>query len=620
MGASVKAGRSGIGAALWMALVPAAGVVAACTNQASTVQGSAPPTSSDVYSISVVMSTAPASGTSCSPNGTTAYVQSPVSLYTCQAGVWVPVPCLTVGAGAVAYSSASNTLLACVKGQWTQVTLPAGPQGPAGQTGATGAQGPMGTMGVQGDAGPAGPQGPAGPTGATGATGATGPQGPAGANGTPGSQLQITPESPGKNCKAGGQRIDVGYLGADGGLVVQQTAYICNPSPAGTDAGMDSGTCQGMPSNTGILTGTVYAPNALDPLPNVNVYVPTSTVQPFTPGVSCGQCSDELSGSPSVKTTTAVDGTFTLSGVPAAASVPLVIQIGRWRRQVTVPVVACQSNPVPLALTTLPKNRGQGDIPRIAVATGANDALECVLRKIGISDSEFTSPSGGGRVNLFEGSYAGGLTLAPVVMEDQLWSTQAALDAYDAILLSCQGTPIPMATPAVQQNLINYANAGGRVFATHSSYGWLYNDAPFSTTADWDVEQAYPDDQTGSVDQSSAAGQLFAQWLLQVRASTTLGQIPLQQVRHDFDGVISPSQSWITIDNPAAPVAYSFGTPVGAPAAGQCGRVMFDDIHVELPTGTTSTTFPSGCAAGALSPQEKVVEFMLFELDACVGQ
>ena len=34
-------------------------------------------------------------------------------------------------------------------------------------------------------------------------------------------------------------------------------------------------------------------------------------------------------------------------------------------------------------------------------------------------------------------------------------------------------------TPAQQANLVNYTNAGGRMFATHYSYAWLYNDPPF---------------------------------------------------------------------------------------------------------------------------------------------
>jgi hypothetical protein len=46
--------------------------------------------------------------------GTTAFVQSPTSLYTCQGGTWIAVPCTALMGGVVAYASASQTLVACV--------------------------------------------------------------------------------------------------------------------------------------------------------------------------------------------------------------------------------------------------------------------------------------------------------------------------------------------------------------------------------------------------------------------------------------------------------------------------------------------------------------------------
>ena len=189
------------------------------------------------------------------------------------------------------------------------------------------------------------------------------------------------------------------------------------------------------------------------------------------------------------------------------------------------------------------------------------------------------------------------------------------------VLFPCQQNQTTRSA-AVQQNLINYANAGGRVFATHFSYVWLYNDAPFSSTVAWDVGQSpRPANQTGFIDQTFAQGQTLASWLMVVNASTTLGQIPLQEIEHDYDSVIAPSQSWITVDDPVFPgasIQYTFATPVGAAPSQQCGRVLFNDYHVENVADAQGMTFPSECVAGPMTPQEKVLEFSIFNLGACI--
>src|SRR5262249_10342841 len=50
------------------------------------------------------------------------------------------------------------------------------------------------------------------------------------------------------------------------------------------------------------------------------------------------------------------------------------------------------------------------------------------------------------------------------------------------------------------------------------------------------------------------------------------------------------------------------------------GRVLFDDFHVEDAANkqTTGKTFPNECQAGAMTPQEKLLEFMLFDLGSCI--
>ena len=69
----------------------------------------------------------------------------------------------------------------------------------------------------------------------------------------------------------------------------------------------------------------------------------------------------------------------------------------------------------------------------------------------------------------------------------------------------------------------------------------------------------------------------------------------------------------------------TFNTPVEAAPDNQCGRVVLTDIHVGRPGGLgrepgqvrfgrNGTPFPSGCRRLTLSPQEKALEFLFFDL------
>ena len=380
-------------------------------------------------------------------------------------------------------------------------------------------------------------------------------------------------------------------------------------------------------TTTTSISGVVYAPNGIDPLPNVTVYIPNAPVAPFTVGVSCPVVGTPPSGSPLIGTTTGVDGSFTLTNVPVGTNIPLVIVSGRWRRQVIVPgTVACANTALPSSLAVMPQNRSQGDIPKIAIATGSADEVECVLRKVGISDSEFTDPSGGGRINLYLGSHDAGAQIdAATPSETALMGSSATLNSYDLLMLPCEGGQYTQ--PASQlANLVTFANSGGRVYSSHFSYAWMYQNPPFDGVARWDVDQADPPDGTASVNTSFAEGNALAKWLQLTRASTTPGQIPVSTLRVDTDGVIAPTQSWLTLNNAGAgnPVMqFVFDTPI-APAGAtvnQCGRVLFNEYHVESPlVAPTGVTFPNECPTGAMTPQEKLLEYMLFELTNEGGQ
>jgi hypothetical protein len=386
-------------------------------------------------------------------------------------------------------------------------------------------------------------------------------------------------------------------------------------------------TCPG--SATTSVTGTVYAPNGTDPLPNVTVYIPNAPVDGFTPGVSCPVVGAPPSGAPLVGTTTDVNGDFTLIDVPVGSSIPLVIISGRWRRQLVIPSTAsCVNTAMPNTFAVMPSNHTQGDIPKIAIATGAVDQVECVLLKMGISETEFTDPAGSGRINLYLGSGSPGAGIdTGTPTQASLMENASTLNSYDVLMLPCQGTPNnntvagPLGTQELA-NFISFANNGGRIYSSHYSYAWMFQNPPFDSVVNWDVGQGDPPNGNATVNTSFTAGATLSTWLQEVGASVSPGQMALDTLRVDTKGVVAPTQSWLTLNdatynNPV--MQFVFDTPIAAP--NQCGRVLYNEYHVEGGTSSPSTPFPTECGSGTtMTPQEKLLEYMLFELTDEGGQ
>jgi hypothetical protein len=410
--------------------------------------------------------------------------------------------------------------------------------------------------------------------------------------------------------------------------------------------------CEGAPKTT--ITGKVYDPAGKLPLYNVAVYVPNAPVAPFKDGVTCDRCDASILN-PVTSAITDETGTFVLVDAPVGANIPLVIQVGKWRRQITIPAVnGCADNPLTdPQVTRLPRNKAEGDIPKMAIATGGADQMECLPLRMGIDPAEFTPATGDGRVHLYVGDYDRGTTHQPVMLMDaahggaaitpasELWATTESLMRYDITILSCEGGAHERQKPmAVRQAMYDYESAGGRVFASHWHNIWFeQGPAPLPTTGTWNTRMPNPagnamdengdgTPQLATINQSFPKGEALSKWLLNVGASMTPGNMNVAYPRDNIQAVNPDvAREWITVNNPNFPdspkaVQYmSFNAPVGAAEDKICGRAVYTDLHVaSIDDNTTANAmgFPASCEIRDLSAQEKAVAFMLFDLSACV--
>ncbi|HYQ14567.1 MAG TPA: carboxypeptidase regulatory-like domain-containing protein, partial [Polyangiaceae bacterium] len=239
----------------------------------------------------------------------------------------------------------------------------------------------------------------------------------------------------------------------------------------------------------------------------------------------------------------------------------------------------------------------------------------------------------------FDGTINAG---AMLTTSDTLWSTKDSLMKYDIVIMSCEGNSYPQQKPmAARQALYDYASAGGRVFASHYHDVWFAQGPnPVPTTGTWKERNApgsmgplppaneMPNPLPATINQGFPKGAALAKWLVNVGASTTLGQMQIEYSRDTVQAVDPAIASeWITMDNPNYPMSpksvqyLSFNTPIGATEDKICGREVYTDVHVASTSDTTASNikgFPASCEIRDLSAQEKVVAFMLFDLSACV--
>jgi hypothetical protein len=408
------------------------------------------------------------------------------------------------------------------------------------------------------------------------------------------------------------------------------------------------------------ITGTVFDPAGRNPLPNVVVYVPEdpNTVPNIVPGTSSCVACTTIRDFVTIELTDA-QGHFTLRGAPTGKNVPLILQVGKWRRTISVPnVVDCGTTELPNSgsgQARLPRNRMEGDMPGMAILTGGCDNVACFLRSVGVDASEFSAPRVGGRVDVYQGLGATGpaAALSTGVAGDcttsacPLWSSKAALEGYDTVFLGCECDEHAETKPASSvQAMHDWLGEGGEVFATHSQTTWFKNGpSDLQSIADW--TSGPPSGAPGpfAVDSSFMAGQSLETWLAGVGGTDANGDVPLDpaDVSTSVATVASPTRAWIrdsavhdggVVNDGGAPTGnaklLTAPMPVAAPDAGMsvhCGKVDVSDIHpgggqalqgANSDGSSAPAAVPAVCDGGPLSPGDEALEFLLFYQPTCV--
>jgi len=123
---------------------------------------------------------------------------------------------------------------------------------------------------------------------------------------------------------------------------------------------------------------------------------------------------------------------------------------------------------------------------------------------------------------------------------------------------------------------------------------------------------------------NNSKGTSFANWMVNVMGSTTRDQIAIgngtgKTTVSALDN--AKAERWVSIGD--RPQNFQFTTPQNVQPESRCGKVVFSDMHVSGDShsnpGGNGNAFPNQCSPAGLTPQEKALAFMFFDISSCVG-
>jgi hypothetical protein len=436
-------------------------------------------------------------------------------------------------------------------------------------------------------------------------------------------------------------------------VMVAGTLFVlgCGPSSSrdpgggGVDGGGNGpGGCQGAacmnhcPGGTmTTISGVVKAPNGIDPVPGALVYLPREVTE-FPAEVRCEVCS-QLTDNAVVAAATDYDGSFTLGPIPTADNqqpglpVQVVAQKGRFRRLENVTINnVCADNQAQLQLPG--RNDGFNTIPKIAVATGDYDKMECVLLKLGLEQGHF---------DLFDGIE----TFPPFVNGDpmavgnlgQLIQDLPRMKQYNIIFLNCANDTYEqlLTNPTVRANIHDYVQAGGRLYVTDWSYDYVEQIPEFAPMIDFGPSASGDAPEPMNAAAIGSGGittdalvlddglRLWLEAVERVTGQNLISAASRVHIQHFLGGwvmqreVPARPESKVWLNGPVTGDGLSGDLPLTTTFDyAQCGRVLYSSYHTLGRDDGGLTGFPAYCDSGPLSPQERVLLYLIMHVADCI--
>lgn len=246
----------------------------------------------------------------------------------------------------------------------------------------------------------------------------------------------------------------------------------------------------------------VWGPGHVFPVSGALVSFLDAAPAPIPDGAYCERCAGTATRA---AVASAPDGTFAIEVAPGASGY-LAVEKGQFR--IVTPYTAppdIGEHALDESLTTLPSRSDPAagrSIPRIALVYGDYDAIQDVLAKAGMGDTDGAHAlAWGSEAGIFDvydnhgsGGEAHGDALLPLLRD------RARLLRYHVVFFACSYNAnfSFMEDPIVQQNLREYVRAGGKLYV--SDYAYAVVELPWPELVWFDdplhggcVENRFPD-------------------------------------------------------------------------------------------------------------------------------